>query len=211
MHIPTTSKTLLRTLGENARSARWTEFVARYRPMMETFLAVRFPMLAPDADDIVQETLLALVQVLPNYRYSPGETGAFHNYLTGILHHKAYARLRAREREARRDNAARAEAANGAHDVPSTPDQICAEHEETAWREAIYEVALRQLLVDDSIQERTKQVFVRLAVRGEPLADVAKAFGIELNAASQIRSRMTQRLRDIVEALEKAESIEKTA
>ena len=206
MHIPTTSKTLLRTLGENARSARWTEFVARYRPMMEAFLAARFPTLAPESDDIVQETLLALVQILPNYRYSPGETGAFHNYLTGILHHKACARVRARGREARRDNAARAETAvaDGAHEIPSTPDLLCAEQEETAWRKAIYEVALRQLLADDSIQERTKQVFVRLAVRGEPLDDVAEAFGITSNAAAQIRFRLIQRLRAIVEALENA-------
>ena len=210
MHIPTTSKTLLRTLGENARSARWTEFVARYRPMMEAFLANRFPSLVSEADDIVQETLVALVQVLPNYRYSPGETGAFHNYLTGILHHKACARLRAQERKARRDDAARAEAVGKDH-APTPPDTLYAELEKEAWRKAAFEISLRQLLADDSIQERTKQVFIRVAVRGEPIGDVAKAFGIEPNAVSQIRSRMTQRLRATVEALEKAESAEKPA
>lgn len=76
MHIPTTSKTLLRNLGEDARSARWTEFVARYRPMMEAFLAARFLSLASEAEDVIQETLLVLVRALPGYRYSPGETGS---------------------------------------------------------------------------------------------------------------------------------------
>lgn len=204
MHIPTTSKTLLRTLGENARSARWTEFVARYRPMMESFLAVRFPALVQESDDLVQDTLLALIQALPNYQYSPGETGAFHNYLTGILHHKACARLRAHEREARCNTAARAEAA-GADHAPTPPDSLCVEREEAAWRVAIYEVALRQLLADDTIQERTKQVFVRVAVHGEEPGDVAKAFGISANTVSQIRFRLTQRLRNTVEALEKAQ------
>ena len=210
MHIPTTSKTLLQMLGKTARSARWAEFVERYRPMMETFLATHFPALVSEFDDIMQETLLVLVRTLPNYRYSPGETGAFHSYLTGILHHMACARLRMRERDARRGKIVQKEA-EGAHTAPAQPDFLCSEREETAWRESVYEVALRQLLADDSIQERTKQVFIRLAMRGEPLADVAKAFGIEPNAAYQIRSRMIQRLRNTVEALGKAASAENPA
>ena len=89
MHVPTTSKTLLRDLGADARSPRWAEFVARYRPMMEAFLAARYPSLAADADDLVQETLVALSRALPDYRRAPGERGAFHNYLTGVLRNKA--------------------------------------------------------------------------------------------------------------------------
>lgn len=201
MHIPTTSKTLLRNLGEDARSARWTEFVARYRPMMEAFLAARFPSLASEAEDVIQETLLVLVRALPGYRYSPGETGAFHNYLTGILHHRASMRLRTRERESRNGAAASLDSSGG---TPATPDLLCEERDETAWREALFEVALRQLLADDSILERTKQVFVRLAVRGEPLEDVATSFGIARNAAAQIRFRMTRCLRATVEALARA-------
>ena len=206
MHIPTTSKTLLRTLGENARSARWTEFVARYRPMMEAFLTARFPGLVSDVDDIVQETLLALVSILPNYRYSPGENGAFHCYLVGIISHKAHDRLNARSREARRDEAARreAEAMTDPAMAVAGPDRICSDLEKEVWQKAAFEIALRQLLADDAIQERTKQVFVRVAVRGEAPGDVAKAFGISANTVSQIRFRLTQRLRNTVEALEKA-------
>lgn len=206
MHIPTTSKTLLRTLGENARSARWAEFVDRYRPMMETFLATHFPALASEFDDIMQNTLLVLVRTLPNYRYSPGENGAFRSYLTGILHHKACACARVHERDARRDKIVQGDA-----EAPAQPDFLCSKREEAAWRESVYEVALRQLLADESIQERTKQVFIRVVMRGEPLADVAKAFGIEPNAAYQIRFRMIQRLKNTVEALEKAVSDENPA
>lgn len=206
MHIPTTSKTLLRTLGENAQSARWTEFTARYRPMMEVFLAARFPGLVSDTDDIVQETLLALMRILPNYRYSPGEKGAFHNYLIGIIANKARTRLDTRRREARRNDAVRreAEVMSDTAMVADSPDQICEELDEKGWRKAAFEIALRQLLADDAIQERTKQVFVRMAVRGEAPGDVAKAFGLSPNAVSQIRFRLTQRLRNTVEALENA-------
>lgn len=200
MHVPTTSKTLLRDLGADARSPRWAEFISRYRPMMESFLAARYPSLAPDADDLVQETLVALLRALPDYRYVPGEQGSFHNYLTGILRNKAASLLRRREAEAARDAWAAAEAAA----PPALADEVAAERDEDAWRDAVLQIALRQLLADESVQERTKQVFVRVAVEGEDPAAVAEAFGIERNAVDQMKSRMTRRLRDLVAALDAA-------
>ena len=94
---PETSTTLLRDVASEADNARWEEFVARYRPMMRTYLAVHFPAL--EADDIVQETLAALVSVLPRYRYAPDETGHFRNYLTGILRNKTLKHCARRVRE----------------------------------------------------------------------------------------------------------------
>ena len=200
MKVPTTSATLLRDLGADARSPRWAEFVARYRPMMESFLAARFPGLAADADDLVQETLVALLRALPDYRYVPGEQSCFHNYLTGILRNKTVAFLRRREAEAARDARAAAEPAA----PPARADEEAAARDEAAWRDAVLQIALRQLLADESVQERTKQVFVRVAVEGEDPAAVAEAFDIERNAVDQMKSRMTRRLRDLVAALDAA-------
>ena len=71
--IPTTSTTLLRDIAKDAQHIRWDEFVVRYRPMMEAFLHERFPSV--EADDIIQETLIALCRILPSYRYAPDEKG----------------------------------------------------------------------------------------------------------------------------------------
>lgn len=79
--IPTTSTTLLRDVAGDSRHARWTEFAARYRPIMEAYLRERFPSL--DADDVIQETLIAVWTALPSYRYAPEEKGCFHNYGVG--------------------------------------------------------------------------------------------------------------------------------
>ena len=51
--IPPTSATLLNDLARDSQHARWAEFVARYRPMMEAFLRRDFPSV--DADEAVQE------------------------------------------------------------------------------------------------------------------------------------------------------------
>ena len=185
--IPTTSTTLLRDLANDSQHVRWDEFVARYRPMMEAFMYERFPSL--DADDVIQETLIAVCTALPSYRYVPEEKGHFHNYLTGILRHRA---LRMMDEEKRRTRLA---------------DEMLhvADSDDTAWRESLMEIALQQLLADTSIHERTRLVFTRVAVNGEKPDDVAAAFGITRNAVDQMKSRMMTRLKELVVALEKAD------
>jgi len=209
---PTTSTTLLRDLAQDSQHARWGEFVARYRPMMEAFLRERFPSV--EADDVIQETLIAVCTALPSYRYSPDEKGHFRNYLTGILRNKALRALRKREQDEalHADYAAEGVnlrgsgtlAASGGAGAPRPPSGMKADDEQS-WREALLEIALQQLLNDDSIQSRTRQVFLRVAVNGDSPNDVAAAFGIERNAVDQIKNRMTARLRKLVAALEKVD------
>ena len=193
--IPTTSTTLLRDLAQDSQHARWGEFVARYRPMMEAFMRERFPSL--DADDVIQETLIELIRVFPVYRYSPKEKGHFHNYLTGVLRHRA---LRIMGEEKRREKLVDDMRRNGRAASPPA-----AESDEVAWRESLMEIALQQLLSDQSIHERTRLVFARIAINGEKPDDVAAAFGIERNAVDQMKSRMMARLKNLVAALEKAD------
>lgn len=194
MKIPTTSTTLLRDLAQDSHHARWGEFVARYRPMMEGYMYEHFPMV--DADDAIQETLIALIKVFPVYRYSPEETGAFHNYLTGILRHRA---LRVIDGESRRLN--REQKYQEIAEVSSFEDG----KDGSSWRESVLEIALQQLLADKSISERTKQVFVRVAVNGEKPESVAESFGITRNAVDQMKSRMKNRLCELADALIKVE------
>ena len=82
-HPPTTSTTLLRELAADSQHARWGEFVTRYEPMMRDYLRVRFPTV--DADDVVAETLVALVDVLADYRQSLFLNPTFHVSLDGEL------------------------------------------------------------------------------------------------------------------------------
>ncbi len=204
--IPTTSTTLLRDLAQDAQHARWDEFVARYRPMMEAFMRERFPSL--EADDIIQETLVALCRALPSYRYAPDEKGHFHNYLTGILRNKALRALRQRERdEALRadyaDTGGRAStrAATGPVALAAT-DSPAEEEGERQYRESLFELALRQFLADESIADRTKRIFERTAINGESPEAVASAFKMTRHAVDQAKSRALARLREIVKKLE---------
>ena len=217
-NIPTTSTTLLRDLAQDSQHARWGEFVARYRPMMEAYLRERFPHV--DVDDAVQETLIALIKSMPVYRYVPEETGHFHSYLTGILRHKALRQVRSdRQRAkiaemfrngestlgwARSPSAPYGTGREGMARSPSAP-QSEMPSDEQSWREALMEIALQQLLADESVHARTREVFRRVAVNGEKPEDVCSSLGITRNAVDQMKSRMTLRLKELVRALEKAD------
>ena len=167
----------------------------------------RFPSL--EADDIIQETLVALCAALPSYRYAPDDKGHFRNYLTGILRNKALRQLRKEQRQAEIADEMRRSRGDAPYQTGDSGRAVAPQPtqgaDEQSWREALLEVALQQLMNDESIQSRTRQVFLRVAVNGEPPRAVAAAFGIERNAVDQIKNRMTARLRELVVALEKVD------
>lgn len=211
--IPATSTTLLRDLANDSQHARWAEFVTRYRPMMEAFMRERFPSL--DADDVIQETLIAVCTALPSYRYVPEEKGYFHNYLTGILRNKALRQLHKEQRQAEiademrrsRGDVPQCMANGGRARSPSVSQGVIQGDDEQSWRVTLVEIALQQLMSDESIQSRTRQVFLRVVLNGEKPEAVAAAFGITCNGVYLIKNRMMPRLQKIVAALEKAGNI----
>lgn len=159
---------------------------------MEAYLRERFPFV--DVDDTVQETLIALIKSMPVYRYVPEETGRFRSYLTGILRHKALRQIRGDRQQTKVLEMLRRDA----------PQNEILDNDQS-WRESIMEIALQQLLADESIHERTREVFRRVAINGEKPEDVGSSLGIARNAVDQMKSRMTLRLKELVRALEKAD------
>lgn len=189
-NIPKTSTTLLRDVADSG-NARWAVFYARYRPMMAAYLQERFPSL--EGEDIIQDTFVALSKILPNYCYEPEEKGTFHNFLTGVLRNKALHVLERRNRV--KTIIERAQDPSVLH--PSSEH----EKEYLDWQKSLFDVALKQLMSDETIQERTKQAFVETAIKGRSIEEVATSFGVTRHAVDCMRSRMVERLRKLVEEL----------
>ena len=196
MIAPDTSTTLLRDLAGCPDHPRWGEFVVRYRLLMESYLHEWFPSL--EMDDLIQETFVAIAKTLPDYRYVPDEKGHFHNYLTGILHHKA---LNALKRQNRRNEVTREYALDpSARGIGNDADV-------EKWRETVCEVALQQLLADPSVTGRKRQIFMRTAMKGESPEDVAASLAVSRAVVDQTKKRMMDRLRELVERLKHAGNI----
>jgi len=188
MNFPQTSRRLLAALGSDLGSSRWNEFIAAYAPGLRDYAVRHFPGL--DADDLIQETLLAFVKRLPNYIYDPESKGAFHAYLVGILRICGLTALNRANAETKRI----AEAGEQFQAVPTDAEQ-------QSWQEAAYEIALRQFFADPRVHAQTKEIFRRVAMQGEKPETVAQDYGLERNAVDQIKDRSIRRLRIIVDRL----------
>ena len=195
MEIPATSVSLLKDLASGTAAARWTEFYRRYEPVMRAFLKMRFPSV--DADDAIQESMVALMKALPEYRYTPDRNGHFRNYLVGIVRHKA---LDASRREAAR-NALKSTIAKEEQERMRQFQAVDTQNDDDSWRHSAMEAALEQVLEDDSISARTREVFRHVALMHEQPEDVARQFGITRNSVDQIKSRMISRLAGLVSAM----------
>lgn len=186
--IPPTSVSLLRDISSDPQSERWSELYRRYCEPMFAFARAKFPTL--ETEDLVQETMAALVERMPGYKYLPDEKGHFRNYLMGILKHKAMDALNRRSREA----AAR----KGLRDEPRPEG---ADADDSEWRAAALEVAIEQLMADKSVNALHRTVFRRVALMRERPEDVAREFGISRGNVDVIKKRLLERLGESVRRL----------
>ena len=196
---PQTRISLINTIANHPDSARWTEFCRTYEQPMRAYLASHFPTL--EADDVIQDTLVALMKALPNYRYDPDRNGHFRNYLIGIIRHKAVSEIRRRQAEADHiDTYAKNRAdANAKNRVEPPCDEDDANND--SMRKAIFEAAVTQLMADDSISSATREIFRHVALMHEKPAQVAAEFGTTANNVYQIKNRLINRLSELVQSM----------
>lgn len=188
--VPVTSISLLKVLGEDSQSPRWTEFARKYASTIDGFLYRYFPTV--DADEVVNETLIALVNKLPLYEYDPDTKGHFRNYLIGIVRFKAIEQLKRRKREAEFKEELETKAK-----LDWEYGQQSYSVDLRNWQREAYEAALAQFMADKSISTRDKEIFRRVALRGESPEEVAAIFGIKRNNVDQIKARMVAKLKEL--------------
>ena len=90
---------------------------------------------------------------------------------------------------------------DGAADQAATPPPFAEDESEDAFRKAALEVAISQLMSDDTITPRTREVFRHVALMQENPAAVAERFGITRNNVDQIKKRLTLRLGEMLARL----------
>lgn len=188
--VPQTSITFLKGLADGS-NVHWTRFYTQYEPVLRAFLIDRFPTV--DADDVIQDTVRALLVAIPSYHYTPDEHGHFRNYLLGILRHKAVDHVRKSSRQA--DLVDRM--ASDPTSAPHADNAI----EDANWKKSALEAAIDQLMCNPRINSVTREVFRHVALLHEPPEAVATLFGLTRNNVDQIKKRMISRLSEMVSAM----------
>ena len=209
MTIPKTSVSLINAIAESHESVRWIDFYKRYQPVLAVFLQRRFPSL--EAEDVIQETMIAFMKQLPNYKYDPKLKGHFHNYLLGIAKFKALIALRRRICEGKKSDKYKKEITNCPDSPRADPGELLDRQDQNMdqskeeLHKSIAALAIQQFLADDSVSMRNREVFRRTALNHESPETVAEAYGITRNYVDQIKARAIKRIREIGEAM-KSES-----
>lgn len=197
--IPKTSVALLNAIAASSDSPRWNEFYDIYQPLLEAFLrSGKFknnshPL---DVDEVIQDAMIAFMGRIKDYKYDPETKGLFHHYLLMIANNKALEFLRKHRRESEKRNNYKDE-----FDVLQSAGKFTNDDKQLV---KIAEIAKHQVLTDNSIKVRDREIF-RRTIGGESPETVAEAFGITRNNVDQIKNRLMKRIREVAEALNRAE------
>jgi RNA polymerase sigma factor (sigma-70 family) len=188
-----TSASLLDRLAGAPTEADWRRLDGLYRPLLAAW-AARAGVPAADADDLVQEVLLAVVKQVADFDRR-GE-GAFRGWLRTVLGRRIidYFRRQAVRPIAtgRTDFADRlGELASPETDLSRIWDR---EHDEHVARQAMK-------IIQPDFTPATWQAFRRQVIDGMPAATAAAEGGLSLNAALLAKSRILKRLRQEVAEL----------
>ena len=184
-----TTTRLLDALHDPGNQPAWIHLDARYRPVI-IGLARRLGLTATDAEEVAQQTLAEFVTAYRENRYDRAK-GRLSSWILGIAHHTT---LRVHRK-------GRSQAHEAEH-LSQVPEESALRSIWTDERDrAILNRAMSSLRDETSVDDRTLQAFELVALRGVPAAEVADQCGMSLNQVYVAKSRVTKRLRELIEEL----------
>lgn len=182
-----TRSSVLRAVANTENEAAWNRLFDLYAGFVYS-IARSKGLNADDADDIVQIVFSDLARNLPTFAYDR-EKGRFRSYLTGLVSWRVMDRLRSGKRDAelKADFLEEAKSATAAGDN---------EFSEREWQAAAMEEALRRM--KSEVRPEHYAAFVASAVEGQDTETVTNLYGISRDNLYQIRTRLTEKLRETV-------------
>lgn len=191
-----TRESLLDRLKIGDAHEAWKEFYHLYWGAIIRY-ARKLGLNQHQGEEVLQETMVALMRILPEFRYDPNR-GRFRNFLLTIVHRKSLGVLRRAQQQ--RDSQVAWDGDDGRTDALFADAEVAVETL-VRWREVVFEQALERVRHDPGLGERTFDVFHAYVIEGRPAANVARDFNLNENAVYQIKNRLMRRLQREVKAL----------
>lgn len=187
----TTTTALLESLKDPGQDAVWREFDARYRPVLFAF-ALRFGLNRTDAEEVAQTALVEFMEGYRAGRYDRSR-GRLSSWIIGIARHQIakHARFKGRAAENRGDSVLRQ------LDDPAQATRLWAAEQQRVTIARAWEI----LAAAGRTSAATLRAFELVALRGIPAAAAAAECGMTIEDVYVAKSRVTRRLRELVEEL----------
>ena len=185
-----TTTRLLDALHDRANEPVWIHMDARYRGVIAG-LAKRLGLDDADADDVAQQTLAEFIRCYRQGKYDRTK-GRLSSWILSIAHHTTLGVIRRRQAEGRQ-----AQTQIDEHlDEPALRSIWTDERDR-----AILGKALSMLREESEIDERTLLAFELSSLRGVPVTEAASQCGMTPDQVYVARSRVTRKLRALVDEL----------
>ncbi len=181
-----TRSSVLRAVADTENEAAWNRFFDLYAGFVYSVARSR-GLNDADADDVVQNVFADLARNLPTFRYDRAK-GRFRSYLAGLVNWRVVDKMKSAKREADLK-------ASYKEEVESAVKGDAA-FEEREWQAAAMEEALRRMKPD--VRPEHYAAFVASAVEGQDTEAVMKLYGLSRDNLYQIRTRLTEKLRETV-------------
>ena len=197
--LPTRSSLLsrLRNVGDDAS---WRTFFDTYWRLIYN-VARKFGLSDQEAQDVVQETVIAVARKMPQFRYDPAK-GSFKQWLLLITRRRIQDHLRRLYRSLPVASTGFGEGERRTEDVPATPApdvQIDAAWERE-WQENIFRAALTR--VRQRANPKSYQVFDYCVLQNLPAREVARMLGLNAAQVYLAKHRISLTVKRIAKELE---------
>lgn len=189
--------------GDDAQS--WEEFYRIYGKLVRDF-ALQAGLSVTEADEVVQETVIATSRHLPEYHYDPKKC-RFKSWLLNQTSWRIKDQLKKRRRQSSFIQASAPRRADdetsGTATINRVPDPAALDLEtvfETQWQRSLYAGALERVKGKFSLKQF--QIFDLVVTQEWPAADVAKSLGVSLANVYVTRHRISAAIKKETKRLE---------
>jgi RNA polymerase sigma-70 factor (ECF subfamily) len=186
LRVERTPLSLLERLRRPDDETAWAQFVHLYTPLLYGW-ALKTGLSDDAAADLVQDVFLTLVQQLPSFQYQPG--GSFRAWLRTILLNRWRTGLRRRQPQTLRPEQLDVLSASAESELPGEAEERC------------HLIRRALTLVERELEPVKWQAFRQYVLEGQAPAAVAAALGVNVNVVYLAKSRVFERLRQLLEGL----------
>jgi RNA polymerase sigma factor (sigma-70 family) len=196
-----TRSSLLGRLRDAGDQVSWQTFFDTYWRLIYN-VARKSGLDDPDAQDVVQEAVIAVARRMPEFRYDPAK-GSFKSWLLLITRRRIHDHFRRRYRRSFGAPGETEEQASQREDIPApvqAPDEQIDEAWEQEWQRSFFQTTLAR--VRRKANPKHFQVFDCCVLQNLPAAEVARMLGLGVAQVYLIKHRMCRAVKRAARELE---------
>ncbi len=189
-----TRRTLLSRLKNWGDQDSWQEFFDAYWRLIYT-AAVQSGLSETDAEEVVQETVIAVCKKMPGFRYDPAR-GSFKNWLLRITNWRIEDQRRKREGLVRLPS----EPPMGIESIPDPTGCALETIWNQEWEQNLMDAALGR--VKRRVDPKQYQIFDLYVLKGWPVGKISQSLGVGPTKIYLAKHRVTNVLKKEIAQLQ---------